>query len=190
MDAGNLLKGSFSAIRRKLARFGFYSPMSSGTVQHWTHPGMLAYLGLPPNWGSDIRNLNGACIAFDSECNRVRAVIEEWGRLALIRTASPHQAPIEQSPAAKLLSLCWHIVPALLGRSTEPDLVFTTTSIRTKRKAMANDTFQAVWAELRQLLAERLIGGARAMMPRDHPHTQISVSAPFSSVWGSLCFPR
>jgi hypothetical protein len=84
MDAGNLIS-DLSGLRRRIDRYGFYSPTSSGTAAQWTHRGMLHYLGMPETWGSDIRNLNGACIAVDSSCEAVRSVVEEWGRLAAIK---------------------------------------------------------------------------------------------------------
>ena len=47
---------------------------------------MLAWLGVPEDWdGLSKRNLNGACVAFDTRNQEVMAVISEWGRCALIK---------------------------------------------------------------------------------------------------------
>jgi hypothetical protein len=85
MDAGNVLVKPIHHVRRVLARTGFYSEASSGTVPDWTHPGMLRWFGLPPEWGVGRRNLNGSCVGFDPAHPLARQVAEEWARCARIR---------------------------------------------------------------------------------------------------------
>ena len=82
MDSGNALVGDLARLRSALARTGFYSPSSPGTVGQWTHPGMLAFLGLDPLWGRDIPNLNGACMAFDPRSERALRLARRWAELA------------------------------------------------------------------------------------------------------------
>ncbi len=85
MDAGNVLMKPIHHVRNVLARNGFYSEGSKGTVSDWTHPGMLEWFGLPPGWGDRHENLNGACVGFDPGHPLAHRVAEEWARCALVK---------------------------------------------------------------------------------------------------------
>jgi hypothetical protein len=82
MDAGNVVLAKLLQIRWSLAIRGFFSPRSAGTIGDWTHPGMLAALGLPPGWGANLSNLSGGCIAFDPRKTLARQVAAEWASFA------------------------------------------------------------------------------------------------------------
>lgn len=85
MDAGNLVVKPLRQIRSVLRRRGFFARSSSGKVPEWTHPGMLQWMGLPPDWGQDFFNLAGGCVGVDPRHPLARQVIEEWARCAMIR---------------------------------------------------------------------------------------------------------
>lgn len=85
MDSGNVLISNLDGIRRELARSGFYSPYSPGSMEEWTHPGMLASLNIGPEWDGGKRNLNGACIAFDPTKAKPLELAREWKDQAHVR---------------------------------------------------------------------------------------------------------
>lgn len=85
MDAGNIIKEPLHRLRRESRRFGYYSPHSSGSIQEWTHQGMLSYFGLPADWQATSSNLNGACIAFDIKSSIGADLIALWAEYALIK---------------------------------------------------------------------------------------------------------
>jgi len=85
MDAGNIVTEPLRKLRREARRAGFYSPQSQGTISDFTHPAMLAYFGLPADWKSDFRNLNAACVAFDTGNPGGARLLEEWAQHALIK---------------------------------------------------------------------------------------------------------
>jgi hypothetical protein len=85
MDSGNTLVSSLDGIRSELARTGFYSPYSPGSMAEWTHPGMLSSIGIGPDWNGTKRNLNGACIAFDPLNERALRLAREWKDYALVK---------------------------------------------------------------------------------------------------------
>jgi hypothetical protein len=83
MDSGNVLISELGELRRSLARRGFYSPYSPGTLKEWTHPGMLGSLGLNQEWCGEKRNLNGACIAFDPNREEALRLAKDWQERAM-----------------------------------------------------------------------------------------------------------
>ncbi len=83
-DAGNRFVGSLEPLRTIIQLQGIYSPISSGTIEKWTHPQCLHYLeaeremlGIPPR--------NGAIVGFDLNQGRAWNVLEEWSQLAQIQ---------------------------------------------------------------------------------------------------------
>ncbi|WP_395449967.1 DUF1647 domain-containing protein [Aminobacter sp. UC22_36] len=96
MDAGDIIKEPLHHLRRETARFGYHSAHSSGTVSGWTHPGMLAYFGLPADWMANAPNLNGACVAFDMRQEVGVRLVNEWADCAMIRDCI---APVGSSRA-------------------------------------------------------------------------------------------
>lgn len=97
MDAGNVVKRPLKRIRRELNRIGFYSESSKGTIPDWTHPGMLDYFGLDRDWGKGLRNLNGACIAFDPNMSLPSSVAEQWANCARIEKCIAPQGSSRQN---------------------------------------------------------------------------------------------
>lgn len=85
MDAGNVLTARLNGIRSALAVRGFYSPVSKGTINDWTHPGMLDYFGVDAQWAAGRRNLSGACIAFHPRNLRALKLAKAWRDGALIK---------------------------------------------------------------------------------------------------------
>jgi len=85
MDSGNVLIARLDELQRALDFNGFYSPYSPGTIGQWTHPKTLEYFGLAPSWGAGLRNLNGACIAFDPDREKALELAGEWRDGALIK---------------------------------------------------------------------------------------------------------
>lgn len=83
MDAGNVLTEPLVALREAVRERGFYSPSSLGTITHWTHPKMLARFGVDEAWGRDKANLNGACVAFDPDCQAANDLAKKWYEGAL-----------------------------------------------------------------------------------------------------------
>jgi uncharacterized protein DUF1647 len=84
MDAGNVVLGKLTWIRRVLNATGFYSPRSSGTLRDWTHPKTLAYLRADDAL-LDSRNLNGACIAISCKHENAMAMARRWAECAKTR---------------------------------------------------------------------------------------------------------
>ena len=83
-DAGNRFIGSLETLQSTIQTQGIYSPISSGTIEKWTHPQCLAYLeveremlGMPPR--------NGAIVGFDLSQGSAWNVLEEWSQLAQIK---------------------------------------------------------------------------------------------------------
>jgi hypothetical protein len=83
-DAGNRFVGPLEPLRTTIQSQGIYSPISSGTIEKWTHPQCLAYLeveremlGMPPR--------NGAIVGFDLSQGQAWNILEEWSQLAQIQ---------------------------------------------------------------------------------------------------------
>jgi hypothetical protein len=85
MDAGHIILRPLTGLRWETRRIGHYSPHSLGTIADWTHPGMLSYLGLPPDWRSLSPNLSGGTVAFDMRNPAGARLLNEWADLALIK---------------------------------------------------------------------------------------------------------
>jgi hypothetical protein len=87
LDAGDTLRGKLSQIYARTIRTGFYSPVSPGDLEKWTHEGTLAYFGLDRAWARGKRNVNGACVAFCPWRRPGAAVARAWSASAQIREA-------------------------------------------------------------------------------------------------------
>ena len=85
MDAGNVVTGRLDGVRKALDKNGFYSPMSSGTINDWTHPAMLDYFGVDAGWAAGKRNLSGSCVAFHPQSLRALRLAKAWRDGALIK---------------------------------------------------------------------------------------------------------
>jgi hypothetical protein len=84
MDAGNLVTGPLTWIRRITKTIGMYSPRSSGVISDWTHPKTLEFF-TPSREILSKFNLNGACISACYKYPHVRDLITQWMKCALIK---------------------------------------------------------------------------------------------------------
>jgi hypothetical protein len=82
LDAGNLVQKKLKRVRATLEKNGFYSPVSSGTVAQWTHPGTLAYLRAPEALRKR-PNRNGAIVGFNPAQAGIIEMVECWKECAL-----------------------------------------------------------------------------------------------------------
>lgn len=83
LDAGNLVERPLTALRRDLAVHGVYSPVSSGTIAQWTHPGTLACMKVPPEMQLR-RNRNAAIVGMGGGANApALEICRRWRALAL-----------------------------------------------------------------------------------------------------------
>jgi hypothetical protein len=83
-DAGNLLTGPLTVLRKVVQARGFYSPFAKSTVAAWTHPGTLAYLQAG-NWISGKSNLAGYCVCANYRSPRAREFARRWRECALAK---------------------------------------------------------------------------------------------------------
>ena len=91
LDAGSMPVSDENAIadvrHRLLHGSGFYTTRSSGTVRDWTHPGMLAALGISPRDAAllDGPNCNAAVVGFGpgNETATSLELLREWRACAM-----------------------------------------------------------------------------------------------------------
>jgi hypothetical protein len=76
LDAGDLVHGRLDRVRAEMARIGFYSPRSGGTIETWCHPSTISALGIEPDILT-ARNRNGALVGF-ADCPLGRALAIAW----------------------------------------------------------------------------------------------------------------
>jgi hypothetical protein len=83
-DAGNLLIGPLTRMRKVVQWKGFYSPFAKGSVADFTHRGTLEYLHADkPIFRK--RNLAGFCVAADHRSAKAREFVRRWRECALVR---------------------------------------------------------------------------------------------------------
>lgn len=76
-DAGNLITGRLTFLRKCISRFGFYSPYSIGTIEGWTAKETLRNLHV--NIGMlNKKNLSANVIAFNAQNEAAVGVIQAW----------------------------------------------------------------------------------------------------------------
>lgn len=109
LDAGTHLHEPLWKLREVLRRDGIYSPKSSGTLERWTHPETLRALNVPAEWRQR-SNRSGGMLAIDTRWPALRALAEEWRRLALIREciAPPGSSRRNHRQDQALLSILMH----------------------------------------------------------------------------------
>ncbi|MGB7537545.1 MAG: DUF1647 domain-containing protein [Anaerolineales bacterium] len=83
-DAGNLLTGPLTHMRKVVQWQGFYSPFAKPHVADWTHPGTLAYLNVE-KWIYTKTNLAGYCVAANFRSSKARVFVERWRQCALVK---------------------------------------------------------------------------------------------------------
>lgn len=82
LDAGNLVLGKLTWLRKIAGKRGFYSPVSSGNLKTWVHPATLERM----EFRDDPRlfdNLSGGLVAYRTDDARAVALIKRWSELAL-----------------------------------------------------------------------------------------------------------
>jgi hypothetical protein len=84
LDAGCVVTEPLFALRRRLARHGFHSPASSGTIGQWTHPATLDWLGADPRMLGR-RPRFAAVVAVDYDHVVARDVIRRWAECARVQ---------------------------------------------------------------------------------------------------------
>ncbi|ORX90699.1 hypothetical protein K493DRAFT_380241 [Basidiobolus meristosporus CBS 931.73] len=85
MDSGNrAFPRFFVDVVEHVQSHGFYSPLSSGNVRQWMHPGMPQYYNDDIEKYAEERNCNGAFVAVDSKNQAVMAsIVNPWFGCAL-----------------------------------------------------------------------------------------------------------
>jgi hypothetical protein len=82
LDAGCLVLGKLTWLRKIVGKLGFFSPHSSGSLKKWTHPGTLEKLrftGDPSLFG----NLAATVVGYRTDIPKAVALIQKWARCAL-----------------------------------------------------------------------------------------------------------
>ena len=77
MDTGNILTGQLRNLKILLTSYGFYSPLSNGTIKTWTHKNTLKYLSVN-NSISSKRNLTGGIIGINPKLDWPKELIDNW----------------------------------------------------------------------------------------------------------------
>lgn len=77
LDAGNLLTGKLTFLRKSVQKYGFFSPYSTGYIEEWTHPKVLSSMDVDPSL-LEARNLAANVICFSSSNKRASGLVEEW----------------------------------------------------------------------------------------------------------------
>ncbi|HEY3148944.1 MAG TPA: DUF1647 domain-containing protein [Dongiaceae bacterium] len=76
LDAGDLVHERLDRVRQEMARIGFYSPHTEGTVAKWCYPTTVPALEIEPEV-LGAQNRNGAIIGF-ADCPLARELAVAW----------------------------------------------------------------------------------------------------------------
>jgi len=78
-DSGNLLLSKLSRLKSVLNKYGFYSPISNGTIEEWTHIKTIRSFNLSNNDKIKKRfNLTGGLVGIDTSNAQSKEIIEQW----------------------------------------------------------------------------------------------------------------
>jgi hypothetical protein len=77
MDAGNLITGKLTFLRKVLTKYGFYSPYSIGTVEEWTYPRTLEEFGFESRLFQE-RNLAANVVSVDNKSTSGASIMKNW----------------------------------------------------------------------------------------------------------------
>jgi hypothetical protein len=83
-DAGNVLTGPLTRLRKAVQWKGFYSPFAKPNIADWTHPATLAYLKAEKSIYQKT-NLTGGCVAANYRSQKARMFVERWKGCALVK---------------------------------------------------------------------------------------------------------
>lgn len=84
LDAGNLVLGELTWLRKIVGKLGFFSPFSSGDLKTWAHPITLQRLNFAED-PSLFRNLTGGLVAYRTDHAKGTELIRRWAEVALDR---------------------------------------------------------------------------------------------------------
>lgn len=96
LDAGCLITQPLYQIRNVIKNYGFYSPISGGTIKEWTHPQTLEYMKVPDDMLNN-RNLAGTAVAINFNYPDALKLVELWEKYALIEECSAPQGATKQN---------------------------------------------------------------------------------------------
>jgi hypothetical protein len=83
-DAGNVLTGPLTLLRKVVQWKGFYSPYAKPHIASWTHPDTLKFLKTE-RWIYTKTNLTGGCVAASYRSSKARKLVERWRECAMIQ---------------------------------------------------------------------------------------------------------
>lgn len=86
-DSGNILNNEIFKLANIITLYKIYTPVSSGTVERWTHSGCLKNMNVP----SEMLSLplrNAACVGFLCNDIYVKQFVDEWKESALFKENS------------------------------------------------------------------------------------------------------
>ena len=81
-DAGNILTHNSKEIYNIILMQGIFSPISSGDVRFWTHPGMQDYFCIENSPILDLPPRNGAILGFNLDHPDIMTFMKEYSILA------------------------------------------------------------------------------------------------------------
>ena len=76
-DTGNLIKKRLTYLRIIISAYGFYSPLSDGTIYKWTHEGSIDLLEVDDSTLKK-RNLTGGIVGVNKNFPKVISLINKW----------------------------------------------------------------------------------------------------------------
>lgn len=87
LDSGDIPNTEFLRMMPGYIReYGFWSPRSVGTMDHWAHGGMFTYFGANKATYANKINCNGAALGFDAENKKiVEELMIPWYDCAMVK---------------------------------------------------------------------------------------------------------
>lgn len=124
LDAGNMLTGKLTWIRKFIKACGFYSPYSTGTIIDWTHKSMLEKFNLDRKFYFR-PNLNGAIVGFDPDSEVGKNLLTIWrscanDKFCIAPEGSNRSNHRQDQSALTCLAYSGNIVPLRMFRVIRP----------------------------------------------------------------------
>ena len=82
LDAGCLLKGRLSLLKKMILKNGFYSPLSSNKVKDWTHLKTIKKLSYPNNL-LNANNFSSGLVGLATDDEIINGLVTEWYKNSL-----------------------------------------------------------------------------------------------------------
>ncbi|MDB3983821.1 DUF1647 domain-containing protein [Acidimicrobiia bacterium] len=76
-DTGNIITKKLTYIRIVILAYGFYSPLSDGTIRKWTHQGSIHLLDVRSSILKK-RNLTGGIVGANKDNSKAFALVNKW----------------------------------------------------------------------------------------------------------------